>query len=326
MNRHLHGDDIYRYGNIRINFSSNIYSHADLSRLKEHLSAWMDCIGSYPEPEPEALEAMIAEREGIDRKCVVVGNGATELIYLIADMMRGGTFMVHNPTFSEYEKACRMNGMREVADSSEADVEWICNPNNPDGRVMDKTLLLKKIAEHPRTLFVIDASYEDYTLCPLPETKELLGHKNVICLHSMTKRYCIPGLRLGYAIGQRDAIERIKALHQPWSVNALAQVAGRFLLENDIWVLPPMEEYIKEAQRLAKAINSLEGFSAEISDTHFFLCKTVGNAGELKDMLARKHGILIRDASNFPTLTEHHFRIASQSIDANRALLDVLGD
>ena len=33
-----HGDDLYRYDNIRMNFSSNIFSHADLSGLKKHLA------------------------------------------------------------------------------------------------------------------------------------------------------------------------------------------------------------------------------------------------------------------------------------------------
>lgn len=320
----IHGDDAYRYPDIRMNFSSNIFSHADLSLLKQHLCNCMDAISSYPQPEPLRLEAMIAEREGIDAECVMVGSGATELIYCIAAVMKERRYKVHNPTFSEYERACRTFGMCEATENIPADVEWICNPNNPDGRVWEKKHLLQHIEEHPARLFVIDASYEDYTLAELPATAELLQFPNVLCLHSMTKKYCIPGLRLGYSIGNEGMIGKMKAIRQPWSVNALAQEAGCYLLQNNVSVLPPMEEYIAEARRLAEAVNSIDGFTAEIHDTHFFLCTAPCEASELKEHLALEHGILIRDASNFHTLTPQHFRLAAQTREENDALLKIL--
>lgn len=52
-----HGDDLYKYNvEVKSNFSSNIYSHADLNGLKRHLACSMDVISSYPEPEPYSLE------------------------------------------------------------------------------------------------------------------------------------------------------------------------------------------------------------------------------------------------------------------------------
>ena len=81
-----HGDDIHHYeaGMVRMNFSTNIYQQADHSALKAHLAERMDVINNYPEPEPLSLERMIAERLGISADCVMVTNGATEAIYLIA--------------------------------------------------------------------------------------------------------------------------------------------------------------------------------------------------------------------------------------------------
>ena len=55
-----HGDDLYQYGNqVKMNFSSNIFTHVDLSQLKMHLAMRLDVIGSYPEPEPITLERLI---------------------------------------------------------------------------------------------------------------------------------------------------------------------------------------------------------------------------------------------------------------------------
>ena len=60
-----HGDDTYKYEGIRINFSSNIYAHADITPLVEHLRGEIGRICNYPEPEALTLEAKIAEKKGL---------------------------------------------------------------------------------------------------------------------------------------------------------------------------------------------------------------------------------------------------------------------
>ena len=81
-----HGDDSYKYSRpITANFSSNVYSKVNLSRLKAHLCECIGEIGNYPEPEPYTLEARIASRCQLPSGAVCVTNGATEAIYLIAD-------------------------------------------------------------------------------------------------------------------------------------------------------------------------------------------------------------------------------------------------
>ena len=81
-----HGDDVFRYGDqIKLNFSSNVYSGADLSDLKAHLMAHFDVVGHYPEPQPHQLECLLAERLGVPENTIMVTNGANEAIYLIAN-------------------------------------------------------------------------------------------------------------------------------------------------------------------------------------------------------------------------------------------------
>ena len=83
-----HGDDIYKYENIRLNFSSNIYPRADIGPLKEFLKERLDCIKTYPEPDAASLEKAIAEYHGIPAENVLATAGATEAIYLIAQTFR----------------------------------------------------------------------------------------------------------------------------------------------------------------------------------------------------------------------------------------------
>ena len=102
-----HGDDLHKYENIRLNFSSNIYPRADISPLLEHLKQHLDSIRTYPEPDAASLEKAIAEYHGIPAENVLATAGATEAIYLIAQTLRDEkTFAVKRPTFSEYADAC----------------------------------------------------------------------------------------------------------------------------------------------------------------------------------------------------------------------------
>jgi threonine-phosphate decarboxylase len=292
--------------------------------LYEHLSHNMATISSYPAPEADELELLIANKEAVNKENVVIGAGATELIYMTAQLFQGETYCISEPTFCEYERACETNSMKRGTQGG-ARLQWICNPNNPDGKVIPKADLLQAIDNAPQTMFVIDASYEDYTMKEMPSTQEMLERANVIALHSMTKRYCIPGLRIGYAVTTAETAGKLRAIRRPWSINAVAYEAVRFLIKNNVWVLPPTEDHLKETKRLQEAINCLPNYSADNTQTNFFLCKaSTITARELKERLANEYGILIRDASDFPTLSPNHFRIAAQNKEDNDKLIKAL--
>ena len=221
-----HGDDSYKYSRpITANFSSNVYSRVDLSALKAHLCARIDGIGNYPEPEPYTFEACLARCHRLPAEAVCVTNGATEAIYLTAQTFRGTNTAIVQPTFSEYADACRMHGHRVTslyrlpAESEgyrlpeEVRMLWLCNPNNPTGTVVEKEYLATLISHNPQVCFVIDQSYEFFTLRPLFSAAEAAEFPNVLLLHSMTKRYAVPGLRLGYVTGAPHLLHRLRTNH-----------------------------------------------------------------------------------------------------------------
>ena len=328
-----HGDDSYKYRHpIRSNFSSNVYNKVNLDGLRAHLCGRISAISAYPEPEPYTLEARLADRHALPAASVCVTNGATEAIYLIAQTFRGTNTAILMPTFSEYADACRMHGHKVTSlytlDAVPEDVHmvWLCNPNNPTGEVRDKKYLTELIAKHPRVCFVIDQSYEYFTLKELFTAQEAAGFPNVILLHSMTKRYAIPGLRLGYVTAHPGLIGRLRTNRMPWSVNQLAIEAGLHLLEHDVPNPLDVASYLQEAARLRSALEALGGLEVWATETHFMLvCLRMGKASALKDYLAGEHGILIRDASNFDGLNEHFFRIAAQSREENDRLVKAIG-
>jgi threonine-phosphate decarboxylase len=312
-----HGDDLYRYDNIKMNFSSNIYNGTDLSELDAYLCTRMDAIRSYPEPSAASLEMMIAHDCSIDPDEVLVTSGAVDAIYLIAQAYRHeGTSHVMQPTFREYEDACRVFGYHESEDGA---LCWLCNPNNPTGDMMAAEEVLA-LAERHR-LLIVDQSYEDYTMASLLQPADVVGRDDIILLHSMTKRYAVPGLRLGFVTASSSVISRLREQYRPWAINALSLEAGKWLVQRGETAIADLESYLAETHRLRGMLNDIEGIEAQPTQTNFFLCTIrQATAAALKEYLAREHGILIRDASNFTGLTPHHFRIATQSPAENDAL------
>lgn len=343
-----HGDDLWRFGRpIVANFSSNVFGGVDLTPLKEHLAGRMEAISHYPEPEPYKLEKALAAQHGIALECVCVTNGATEAIYLIAQAWRGAHSSILQPTFSEYADACRLHShnitwVHETPGQAEGDgtlagneraqagcdghnLFWLCNPNNPDGRVIPKAQLQTLISSNPTSIFVIDQSYGFFTEEPLMTPQEAIEHGNVLQLHSMTKRYAMPGLRLGYVVGAKHLTDRIRAVRMPWSVNALAIEAGLFLAEHPGTAPIDKAALLREAQSLRNALNAIPGLTVAPTSTHFMLCHIeTRTAAELKLFLAEHHGLLIRDASNFEGLTPGHFRIAAQTPAENDLLINAI--
>lgn len=329
-----HGDDTWRYTDIRINFSSNIYAHADLSELQAHLCRNISLIGHYPEPEPHALEAMLARKHGIPADCVLVTSGATEAIYLIAQTFCQALHYYSTgslPTFSEYADASEMFGMQRQPSAlshqpsalSRDTLLWLCNPNNPTGRALPPADILNLCGKAAIT--VIDQSYEDYTLVPMLSAREAAQKPHLILVHSLTKTYAIPGLRIGYITAAPELIRLLRHHVRPWSVNALAVAAAKWLVTHDTRAIPHLNVCLAETARLRQQLNALPGIHVTNTDTNFMLATIAQTtAAALKDFLAVHHHILIRNASNFKGLTPNHFRIATQRRDENQLLVSAI--
>lgn len=329
-----HGDDLYKYGKkIVSNFSSNVYNRIDHSGLYQRLNERLSTICSYPEPMPYSLESEIARRYSLTPRQVCVTNGATEAIYLIAQVFQGRISAVLGPTFSEYADACRVHRHKVKpfysldALPEDAELVWICNPNNPTGEVRNKEDLKALVDSHPDKLFIFDQSYEYFTLKSLLGIKEAASFPNVILLHSMTKQYAIPGLRVGYFTASEGLTDDVRCRRMPWSVNSLAIEAAKYLLEEGDGILADIPQLLAERERLTNLLLATGMLEIWPTDTHYMLIKLrMGKAAALKDFLAVNHGILIRDASNFEGLDERFFRIATQTPEENDKLVKAISE
>jgi threonine-phosphate decarboxylase len=330
-----HGDDVQACGvPIVGNFSSNVWYDGYVADLQGVVSEALTGITSYPEPDARSLRMLLSEVNGVGISNVLVSNGAIEAIYLIAQAWRKSRSLVVVPTFSEYEDACRIHNHELLFLNEEdfvgaipdvADLVWICNPNNPTGRVWGRSQLLQLLEANPDKLFVVDQSYATFCTEELLHPTDVFDYGNLIIIGSLTKCYAIPGIRVGYVISAAENVAQLLQVRIPWSVNTIAvAVAKHFIINRDRYQLP-LERWFTQKQQLCEQLYAINTVEVLPSLTPFFLLRLkVGNAAQLKQYLIKEHGLLIRNASNFRGLNASYVRISPQDDATNHKLVNAL--
>lgn len=331
-----HGDDFYNFKEeVRINFSSNVWHGANLEKLIDHLNTQFDKITRYPDPDASTLKRLLARRFEIKEENVVVTNGSVTAFYLLAQAWKGAKSMILSPSFSEYEDACSLHEheityFSNTEDLSELSLKgqdfcWICNPNNPDGKLIHRTELLKLIAANKQTTFIVDQAYVAFTTESMLKPADLKANKNLVLVQSISKAYNIPGLRIGYIVASPAICEKVKKFLIPWSVNALAIEASKYILIHPAQFTLPIRKWQRETAEFIYQLNKLDNLEILPTSTTFFLVRLKkGTAADLKKYLIDNYGILIRDASNFRGLDETYFRLSTQTSAENMELVNAI--
>lgn len=332
---HGHGDDLYKSGHqVVANFSTNVWYEADCQLLRSLLQHHAERMFHYPEPDAGSFRQAVAAWHGLSAEQVIAGNGATELFYLIAHAFAGALTVIPIPTFQEYEDACTLYHHRihfiSNPDSFQKEMPehpklmFICNPNNPDGSIWSEANIRFLLEDYPDMTLVIDESFLHFAPGIRSAIHLLAEYDNLLVVHSMTKNFAIPGLRLGYMLGNPEKMEYLSRFKQPWSVNALAIEIGKELLQKAWELLPDVDALLERRWDFVREIAAIPGFLPCPSHASFFLVATDFDAGKLKQHLLEKEGLLIRDASNFRGLSRHFFRLNTLTEEKNNLLIQAL--
>ncbi|HEX6429348.1 MAG TPA: histidinol-phosphate transaminase [Niastella sp.] len=327
-----HGDDAYRYKQeIIADFSTNVWYGGEPAGLKEHLFQQWHVLNKYPEVLAESLAQKISQHHQLHASQVLITNGTTESIYLIAQAYQNETTTITIPAFAEYEDACHMHRHQlqfvhqdHIHENMPVNkgLFFICNPNNPTGHVFPQLEALVKA--NPQTLFVIDEAFIEFTVSVISLITLIDTCDNLIILRSLTKAYAIPGLRLGYIVAHPRLINKLLLCKTPWSVNAFAIAAGHYIFDNMSGLQLPLAHIFSNKEQFVQQLQQLS-FTINKSHTHYFLAKMpFGTAQPLKEYLVTHHRLLIRDASNFRGLSEQHVRMVTLPNNKNQLLTDAL--
>jgi threonine-phosphate decarboxylase len=274
----------------------------------------------------------------MDEDRILCGNGASDLIFRICASRRPRAALTLAPTFSEYERSvCLFGGeMRyhmlyeredfgmthAILDSLTADLEmlFLCNPNNPTGRLAEPSLMeeVLECCAHNGTVVVLDECFMGFTGGESMQ-RFLDRYPNLLILNAFTKLYGMAGLRLGWLMGDPGLLHRIKPFGPEWSVSIPAQIAGIAALGEPEW--EARTRNLMEEERTYVRNSFVEmGLSVCRSDGNFLLVKSPVSLYEP----LKKRRILVRNCVSFKGLDENFMRVGLKTREQNQALLDAV--
>ncbi len=352
----IHGGNVHKASRVLhtsldqiLDFSANInplgMSTKGLDAVKDALQ---DVI-HYPDPDMTDLFAITSELWDMPKECIAFGNGAAELLYAICRLPQIEGVYVPAPGFSEYSHSAKSCSFPIIEYKLQFDAEayrfsyplhqmlqdlrgcknqlvFIGNPNNPCGTLWtDRGQELFDICQKNAHYLVFDESFIDFLGSDYSMRNYLKDYDNVIIVHSLTKFYAVPGLRIGAMMASPTVIEQSKTCIPAWSVNHLAQAYSEQALQDT--------DYIENSRRLLKdekewlytELSQIEGIRVVKPSVNYILAH-LDDAYSLEDMiqLLYEQSILIRDCSHYTGLGPNWFRVAVKDRSKNETLIDAL--
>jgi histidinol-phosphate aminotransferase len=295
----------------------------------------------YPDGGSTALRDALGRQLGVAPSQIVVGNGADELIGLVAlaAFDPGDEVVVPMPSFEPYETSVTLAGGRVVASplaGYETDLDdvlrrvtdrtkavLLCSPHNPATTIVrsDPLVRLLEALGDDAPLVVLDEAYRDFCDDPdYPDGVALLGRfPRLLVLRTFSKIAALAGLRVGYAVGAPSSIDRLNRARAPFNVNRLGQVAALASLDDAEHRERTRRLVLEERAFLSREL-ARRGFTFPPSQANFFLVKVPG-ATAVRARLLRA-GLIVRDgaAVGFPD----HLRISIGTREIHERLLRVL--
>ena len=326
-----------------IDFSSNVNPHI-ISDLGKYVLEGLEKSRSYPDINYTNLRNNISDYIKVDSELIIPGYGAKEIIYLLMKSIKR-RLAILNPTFSEYGRGAKLNNL-EIIDfhlkeennfsidldeiqknMDKFDSLFICNPNNPNGKVKDLNELLDLMIENDK-LLIVDETFMEFVG---EEEKYSLINKieqtpNLFILKAVTKFFGMPGLRLGYGVtSNKQIINNIYEYKEPWTINSFAENLSNYLFKDKEYINGSKDYYINERKFMLEELRKISRLKVYDTDTNFVLIKLDDDeANSLKLELFEKYNILIRDASNFIGLDKSYIRVAIKSHNDNKVLIESL--
>ncbi len=332
-----------------LDFSSNINPDGPPKAVINYLGqVKIEDVVNYPDMDCEILRSVLAKNLGLKERNLLITNGSSEAIFLLANHFRPKKALVISPTFCEYEIAVvstggkieNLNLQRDknfalsldsmMPQLKEVEMLFLCNPNNPTGNIYSRDTLIKLLEKTNKegVFCVIDEAFidfaedkESYTLKPLVN-----DFNNFAVLGSLTKFYSLAGLRIGYIVSGDVLISELKSRVPAWNVNAIAQKAAILALKDRVFEQSTFEKNTRARDRLFSLLTGISYLKAYPSQANFLLVEINRDAFDLGEFYSRllRRSFYVRNCASFDGLSERFFRVAVRSEEENLKLVEAI--
>jgi threonine-phosphate decarboxylase len=338
----------WRHDFIDHNYLYNLYFPPEdfFGHITNHIH---QLVLNYPMGQHD-LACLVGDLIGQPPERIVVGNGAAELIKIIAAMDR--KLIVPVPSFNEYANAALPGNVVEFAleaPSFQLDVDKfaaeairckaglavVVSPNNPTSLLVPKTdiiRLLKKLADHD-CILIVDESFIDFAGNGAQETLEqdIDKYPNLAIFKSMSKAYGICGIRIGYMLTvNNDFAEKIRRGIHIWNINGFAEEFLRLAPQYRQKFIDSCNKVKADRDHFHKQLQTIPGMTVYQPDANYIFCRLPDHAAsgpEVTEKLFVAHNIYIKhcQGKTMPE-SERYLRIASRTQPENLRLVEALQD
>jgi histidinol-phosphate aminotransferase len=305
------------------------------------LGAMTECLTTlnrYSDGSAGALKASIAAKFNVKPEQIMVGNGANELLSLLAQSCLDEHSRVAycSPSFVVYRLSAQIANAAcdEVAldaqggfdlealasaVGSHTKIVYVCSPNNPSGGIVRQRQFTRFIHALPRSvLVVVDMAYADFVQDPDHADPLALfdGNRPLVILRSFSKIYGLAGLRIGFGIAPEPVVQAVDKLREPFNVNTVAQVAALASLHDDSELARRRETNAGQRARLYKILDRV-GLTYFHSEANFVWVHFDDPAWAFSELM--KRGVIVR-----PFPAAGGLRIGVGSHEATLATIEAL--
>ena len=323
----VHGGQGWRLAGVE-DFSQNLNPLGPPQDIGQIMSDAVSEIGHYPDASNDIPRGVISEYFGVGKDCVVMGAGSSEIIrnFPAAFAAPGDRILMMRPSFAEYAQQCRIAGasvefMDLIPENDyRIDAEelsrrirgthykavYICNPNNPTGRIEPREKILGIVRECEdlgtmvfldETLLGLSADADDVSL-----TGYVGKFSNLIIADSLTKTFAIPGMRIGFGLSSPEIVSEMEKVQLPWNLGTVEQAVAAYLVGHRMdYPRRVAGELRTESVRMHSALEETGFPVGNLSDSFFYFVPTgvPGLTGAGMAALMQEKGILIRDCASF---------------------------
>lgn len=308
----------------------------------EAVQNWAKNMAIYPDGNNTELKKTLSEKLGVDPEQLLFGSGTDQILEIIAQtyINPGDNSIMGYPSFPRYETVIKVMdgetiGLPLTKDyridlkgfleriNNRTKIIWLCNPNNPTGTIITKKEQREFLEKVPNdVLIVLDEAYYEYALgCDYPNSIKLLDEfDNLLILRTFSKAYGLAGLRIGYAISNKDVISCINRVRGPFNTNAAAQVAAIAALGDQNFIKNSIENNNEGKKYLYSAFADM-GLEYIPTHANFLMVKTNIPSNKVFKSLLKK-GVIIRTGDIFGM--DDWIRVTIGSIKENKIFIKAL--
>lgn len=348
----VHGGQAWRLEGIE-DYSQNLNPMGPPPGLEDILVKAVSDTGHYPDAGCLDVREKIARFYKLKPENITMGAGSSEIIrnFPFVFVSPGDSVLLPSPSFAEYTQQCRLAGAQidylplgpennfyidtgelfSVLKSKHYKAFYICNPNNPTGRVESRKKLLEivRFCEEIGTMVFLDETL--LALCPEVDQTSLMSYvdefTNLIIADSYTKSFAIPGLRVGFAVSNPRIIQEMDKVKLPWNLGTVEQAVAARLTEFEMdYVAQAARDLRKESAVMHAALEDMGFPVGGVSDSFFYFVDLAPlgiDAPKLVEMML-KNGIMVRDCSSFGPQFRTYVRFCVKDKERNARFLDAM--